>query len=412
MRQYPAARYLIKKTQQAIRTPWIDENYIEKTRERLDNINLDSTPSKQTKPQSALIEITNACNLNCLMCNTKFQSRPEGLMSAEVFERVITELKANGVERAGLHTVGETFLYKDLGTLFEIADKNDFKVWISTNGQYPQRMEKLYEKFPKLITDVRISTDGATKETFETIRVGGSFEKLFESLEIIHRINNGKRHYRIGLTIDSILCMSNIYELRDYFDVFGKYVSSQDINFDLVSSLNALSDGQKEESYLTKSFPFNNLIRSSVPCGLPFTNSYFTYDGQMTLCCRDYNGELTAGDVMKTSLNELWDGEQAENIREQHTNPETMKISACLNCFYPYDFVSSTTNDFVHYLYMKMPELTSKEFGNTIYSFLEGMDNCMETKNIDALKQFVMAAFNQVKEKDLSFINQHAVAKA
>ena len=90
MRQYPAMRYLIKKTQNAIESPWADESYIEKTRKCLDNIDLDWTPEKQTKPQGALIEITNACNLNCLMCNTKFQSRPEGLMSSEVFERIVT----------------------------------------------------------------------------------------------------------------------------------------------------------------------------------------------------------------------------------------------------------------------------------------------------------------------------------
>ncbi|MBT5470619.1 MAG: radical SAM protein [Nitrospina sp.] len=412
IREYPAARYLIKRAQQTISSSWKAESYVGKVRECLDNIDLNWQPKKHAKPQSALIEITNACNINCLMCNTKFQSRPEGLMSAQVFERVITELMANGVDRAGLHTVGETFLYKDIATLIEIAKKHDFKVWLSTNAQYPQRMETLYRKFPKMITDIRVSTDGATKETFETIRVGGSFDKLIESLDIIHRINKGRKHYRIGLTIDSILNMNNIFEIRSYFDVFDKYVSSHDITFGLVTTLNSLNDGKKNDNYLYDSFPFNHLIRSTVPCSQPFTNSYFTYDGKMTLCCRDYNGEITAGDIMSSSLDELWDGEQAEKIRQQHTKPENLEIDACLNCFGPYEFISSTTNNFVHYLYLKVPELSPKEFGDVIYSFLEGMNKCMETQDINALKKFVMKAFDHVREKNVSFSSKHLEAQS
>ena len=140
---------------------------------------------------------------------------------------------------------------------------------------------------------------------------------------------------------------------------------------------------------------------------MPFTNSYFTYDGKLTLCCRDYNGEITAGDIMTSSLDELWDGEQAEKIRKQHTSPDTLEIDACLNCFSPYEFISNITNYFVHYLYLKLPELPQKKFGQVIYSFLEGMNECMETKDIDALKQFVMKAFDHVREKNVSFSNKN-----
>ncbi len=407
IREYPVARYLIKKAQKIIKSPYLEASYINKTRTCMDSIDLNWSPQKKAKPEGALIEITNACNLNCLMCNTKFQSRPEGLMSTEIFERIITELKSNGVNIAGLHTVGETFLYKDLESLIDIAQKHNFKVWLSTNGQYPQRMEPLYRKFPKQITDIRISTDGATRETFEKIRTGGSFEKLIESFEIIHSINGGRRHYNIGLSVDSILNLANIFEIRTYFDVFGKYVSSEDINFNLVSSLNSLKDGIDPNSYLSQSFPFTHLIRTSVPCHMPFTNSYFTYDGKLTLCCRDYNGEITAGDIMDSSLEDLWHGEEAENIRNQHTNTNTMEIEACLNCFSPYEFISKITNYFIHYLYLKLPELPPKIFGDVIYSLLEGMNECMREKDIDALKQFVMKAFEHVSENNLSFTSKH-----
>ena len=87
-------------------------------------------------------------------------------------------------------------------------------------------------------------------------------------------------------------------------------------------------------------------------------------------------------------------------------SPYTLEIDACQNCFYPYDFISNITNYFVHYLYLKLPELSPKKFGDVIYSFLEGMNDCMETKDIDALKQFVMKTFEHIRKKDISFLSK------
>ena len=387
MRSYPHLRFSIKGAQRVL----LNRNRIERYRQEsifcIDTLDLNMVPQKSKSPVGSNIEITNACNLDCQMCNTKMQERPYSLMKPEVFERIILQLKATGIRTAGLHTVGETFVYRDLETLFEIAQHHDFTLWISTNGHFPERIEEIHRKFPKMVNDIRISVDGAKKETFERIRVGGSFDKVIESFEVIHRINAGKKNFKIGVTLDSILNMDTVYEIPLYFERFGKYVDPENINFWVVTGLSP------DNSYFLKTFPFPNLIRSEVPCHMPFTSQYFTYDGKATMCCRDYNGEITVGNIMESSLQEIWDGESAEKVRDQHRNPETLSINACQQCYGPYEFVQTVANNFIHYLYLKSPDLSNEEMGHSVIKLFEGMDEAMKTKNIPAIKTHLVNAF-------------------
>lgn len=387
VRNYPHLRYIVKKTQRHLREMNPGKIYFSSALQCLAGIDFDTPPRKQEKPRNSLIEITNACNLNCLMCNTKLSERPAGLMTPETFERIIKELISVGIYSAGLHTVGETFVYKDLETLFEIAERNDFRPWISTNAQFPERIEPLYRRFPKSFCDIRISIDGAKRETFEEIRVGGSFDKVIETLEVIHRLNNGKKFFRIGTTIDSVLNMTTVHEISLFFKTFNKYVYPESINFGVITGLSP------DDKYFWSTFPFKHLIRSAVPCYMPFTNQYFTYDGKATMCCRDYNAEITTGDIMSQSIMDIWNGEQAEKVRQQHLHPETLEIDACKNCFGLHEFVTPLTNDFIHFLRIKISDLSDHEFADTVIDFWGGMNDAVETKSLPALKEFVIKAF-------------------
>jgi len=90
----PELRHRAKIIQRAISRIESGKTYYENTLSILKNINLSSPPKKYDRPQGSLIEITNSCNLNCTMCNTKLSTRPAGLMEPKVFERIISSLKA------------------------------------------------------------------------------------------------------------------------------------------------------------------------------------------------------------------------------------------------------------------------------------------------------------------------------
>ena len=313
--------------------------------------------------------------------------RPIGHMTPEVFERVLQQLKTVGISSAGLHTVGETFMYKDLEKLFAIAKKYNFSIWLSTNGQFPGRIEKLYNEFPEMANSYRISIDGAKRETYEYIRQGASFDRLITSLEVIQKINKGKRNYNISLCIDSVLSTTNIFEIPLFFEVFKKYCWPQDINFSLINGLSP------DPSVFRDTFPFPNLIKPIVPCHMPFKYIYFTYGGKATLCCRDYEEELVIGDIQQNSIVELWNSEAAEEIREKHLNPKKMDIRACRMCYGPDKSLSEVVNEYIHFLIARYPRLTPQQFGEKVMSLLKYMNENIKSEDTDVFRENIGGFF-------------------
>lgn len=353
----------------------------------LKTVELSPVQVKETRPQASLIEITNACNLNCVMCNTKMSKRPIGLIEPRVFEKILHELKSVGIESVGLHTVGETFMYKNLSELIKIAARNQFHVWISTNGQFPEKIEELYRHFPKVANVYRFSIDGATRATYEGIRRGASFDKLIQSLEGISKINQGKKDYAIDLSINSILSMTNIYEIPLFFKAYEKYCWPEKITFSAVDGLSP------DTAYFKKEFNFPGLVSSKIPCRMPFKNIFFTYGGKATLCCRDYEEELVVGDISEVSILDLWNSSAAEVIRDKHQHPLKMNIRACRMCFGPYDFVSSIMNEYIHFLYYRFPRMTPQKFGDRLVALLAEMNLVLLKKDKEGLGSCVEKAF-------------------
>ena len=100
IRKYPYLRYILKTAKRKLGEKKYGDLYYRNTLQELNDINIALIPQKLKRPQGSLIEITNACNLNCLMCNTKLSTRPASLMLPEVFERIIKQLTEKGVEIA------------------------------------------------------------------------------------------------------------------------------------------------------------------------------------------------------------------------------------------------------------------------------------------------------------------------
>jgi MoaA/NifB/PqqE/SkfB family radical SAM enzyme len=368
---------------------WIKlRNFRIEIRRLLENTDPEPHYRKRGLPAGSLIEITNACNLNCVMCNTKMSARPIGFMKPGLFEKILRELGAVGIKSVSLHTVGEPFMYKDLEKLLAIVKKYDFEVMISTNGQFPKQIEKVYKQFPDIANKYRFSIDSATPGTYESIRRGGSFNKLLESLEIIHRINGGRKNSRINLAIESILSMQNMFEIPEFFKVFDKYCWPKRIFFNPVGGL------PPDPGYQKKGFPFLNLIKPRIPCHLPFKHMNFTYSGKATLCCIDYDEQLVVGDIQRHSIPELWNSPRAEEIREKHAHREKMDIKPCRACFGTHEIVSKVINAYIHFLIVRSPDLSSEEFGNKLITLLHSMDATIKDTHKARFEKAVLSAFD------------------
>jgi len=320
------------------------------------------------------------------MCNTKLANRPIGFISADTFEVILRKLKDEGSKTIGLFTIGEPFLHPNIGTLLRLADKYQFKAILSTNGQFPHLIPQLYKNVPDMSIVYRFSIDGAVQRTYESIRLGASFSTLIKSLEQIHKLNDGKINSRIQMFIRVVLCMKNIYEIPEFFNVFGKYCLPENFSFVIIEGLSP------DLTFFWREFPFKHLIRRNVPCYMPFSEMHFTYDGKATLCCRDYSGGLVIGDIREKSIAELWDGDRANEIRNLHLLGVKTGLP-CDNCYFPFDNLNQIINLYIRFLNSFSRQMSSIEFGDKLIDLLWKMDSSLAKEDLGELKKCVLNAF-------------------
>jgi molybdenum cofactor biosynthesis enzyme MoaA len=125
------------------------------------------------------------CNLKCIMCEehspysdfipTLFKETgvKRRRMKFETVEDIFLQAEKLGVKEIIPSTMGEPLLYKEFDKIFELAEKKNIKINLTTNGTFPK---KTVEEWAKLIvpntTDVKISWNGATKETSQKVMIG------------------------------------------------------------------------------------------------------------------------------------------------------------------------------------------------------------------------------------------------
>ena len=92
-----------------------------------------------------------------------------------------------GVEEIIPSTMGEPLLYKGIEKFFEFSKKYKIKINLTTNGTFPI---KPVEEWAKIIipntSDIKISVNGAKKETSGRIMVGSNFTTQIENIKKFH----------------------------------------------------------------------------------------------------------------------------------------------------------------------------------------------------------------------------------
>lgn len=131
--------------------------------------------------------LTNYCNLRCLHCYQEDFSRHKDLNWVDlqkISENLLATLREWG-NSACIHlTGGEPLLKPELHTLLKHLDKNPEveELGLITNGfLFKEEKIKALSAFSKL-KKIKISLDGATPETNDSIRGRGSFSKVVQNL--------------------------------------------------------------------------------------------------------------------------------------------------------------------------------------------------------------------------------------
>ncbi len=161
------------------------------------------------KPISAVIKITNKCNLKCIQC--PWWKEREDELTTKQWKKKLDIIRSKGAIMA-IFEGGEPTLRNDLQELIDYAKEIGMLTTIITNGQ---------NKFWKFNPDIFwVSVDGLN-EVYENIRVGASFQTL---------INNLKSSLVPFMTVITI-SKKNIHQIQEMVHLMSHLSSFVGFNF-------------------------------------------------------------------------------------------------------------------------------------------------------------------------------------
>jgi len=244
-------------------------------------------------PDHLDIELTNACNLRCSMCPREKMTRPVGYMTKKTLEKVLAEAHGK-VKTCYLHQMGEPLLHPDLKEFIVLVKEAHIWTSLSTNGVF------LTEKIGQVLINsgldhIAIAFDSLHSDTYSKMRVGADPSLVLENIE---RFLTMVRDQRAGPQVDiqMVVLGLNMGEVEDYVAFFtprvvgiGRVILSPAV--DWASTVDVVVDDKRDFA-----------------CTMLNYSMTIQWNGDVCLCCRDFDGATKVGNVHESTLQELWDG--------------------------------------------------------------------------------------------------------
>jgi len=256
------------------------------------------------------LHITTKCNYDCLYCYAK--QHKDGNLSFEKLLSLIDAAKALGAENVNL-LGGEPLLNKDIGRIISHIHSKGMRAMIYTNGSLiTDSWIKFFKKIKKITLIIKYDSDDNsyrfhTKSDFPVKQIEENIHKLvINRIPVVTLSVVTKQSLNF---IDDILSRSvslGAYpKLHPYMPVT---TNTPSVNKELEITAEEWNNVSKRVSYVY--FPLEKLIYAlgeykSGFCSCFAHNLYVSSDGYV-LPCPESPEELILGNVLETSLEEIW----------------------------------------------------------------------------------------------------------
>ncbi|OGV85381.1 MAG: hypothetical protein A2340_13905 [Lentisphaerae bacterium RIFOXYB12_FULL_60_10] len=256
------------------------------------------------------------------MCpNKDLPASDKTVMSWDLYRRIIDQAHtfANDIY---LHHRGEPLTNPRLFDMIRYAREAGLKTRFHTNGALltAERADQLLDASPNLVS---FSVDGFDKESYESVRVGATFETTVDQIRhlAVRRRERGlKKPY---LVVEKIR-FQNPARPGDPAAVQALRQQFLSAGIDEVI--------EKDEYVWAGETPGATLPpRTSSCCTFPWYAMVICADGTVTPCPQDFKARLVMGNAAQQSLRDIWNGPAYRALRHGfRTDVESLPI--CRDC--------------------------------------------------------------------------------
>ena len=314
--------------------------------------------AKAPMPFKLKFENTNLCNINCTMCPHSKEIglyRKKGYLTFDNFKYVFDQVKPIYLNLTG---IGEPFLNPHIYDIVKYSTDHKAVVKFDTNATLLND-EKIKKILDTNIDVISVSFDGATKETYEPIRVGAKFDVVIKNFKRLVELRNELKA-KTQIHMFFVLQKGNLYDLPRFvklaMDVGVDYLAGNfviPLGFNINEKRNLIDIDPDELKkilqetrelcahtdmtlgidgllrFLEKPTSEKSIHNQDAPCYLPWYAPLVTWDGFMGPCDFYCDKDYVFGNVFEEPFMKVWNSEAAQEFRKQLTKK---RIGTCKTC--------------------------------------------------------------------------------
>jgi hypothetical protein len=245
-------------------------------------------------------------------------------MPMDLYERILKDARSNGIAELILGGYSEPTMDQWIVDRVEMAKTYGMNVQMVTNATRLDR-DLSIRILESGLDSMQISIDGATKETYESIRKGGKYHEVVDNVVEFIRLRDSKPSFKTRIELVMTVSELNSREVKSFREQWTNHVRcGYDTILSFVADSRASVNGTSETS-----LAFGN---KSMPCIDPFETLFVMSDGRVPMCCKDYDGTVVVGDLRVQTVSELRHSLDYLKLLEIHLNGDAHSIPMCVRC--------------------------------------------------------------------------------
>jgi len=117
--------------------------------------------------------------------------RPKRRMDITLIRRILEEAQGTPLREIIPSTMGEPLVYRHMDEILDLCAQYGVQLNLTTNGTFPGRGAQAWaNRIVPVASDVKISWNGAKKETQEAIMLGTRWERVLENVRTFIRVRD------------------------------------------------------------------------------------------------------------------------------------------------------------------------------------------------------------------------------
>ncbi len=276
-------------------------------------------------PRVVQIQTKSGCNARCVFCpNSLVGNRlSHGEMDWDLFTKAADEITQHQVARISPYLMNEPLTDRNLGDKIRyLADRKQPGTVIKINSNGSMLNGEMGKQLIESGLDrINFSIHGIRKETYESQMKGLKLEDVLENidnfLELKKRQGADKPRVRVTMVRTKAI-EEELPEIMDYWGRRGVRVNIRPLENRAQKEI----AGQGINPHKWRPFSFCNRL---------FEQAYILYNGDVVLCCVDWERTTILGNLKEKTLDEIWNSPEYMSIRSRYIKGDLNGL-LCQHC--------------------------------------------------------------------------------